>query len=99
MAFGQKLKGEQSFEYLKYEGPKDSEDHMMPTVFALWNDNVASLRSQASGLQILVARDNRFWKNIPQKISSDKKQKKILSLHQTFAPSLLSCIIWIVAFP
>lgn len=86
VAYGQKLKGEHSFEHLEYEGPKDSEDHMTPTVFALWNDNVASLRSRASGLQILVARDNRFWKNIPQKISSHKKQKKNLVFASNICP-------------
>lgn len=54
-------------EYFESEGPKDSAGHMLPSVFALWNDNVASLRqdSEAAELPFLAARNiiGQTWRN------------------------------------
>lgn len=55
-------------EYFESEGPKDSAGHMLPSVFALWNDNVASLKqdSEATELPFLAARNiiGQTWWNL-----------------------------------
>lgn len=54
-------------EYFESEGPKDSAGHMLPFVFALWNDNVASLKqhAEATELPFLASRsiEGQTWKN------------------------------------
>lgn len=68
VAYGCELKGVHSFEYFECEGPKDSAEHMLPTVFALWNDNVASLAWERAWSHWVADFSGKkwYWANIPQ---------------------------------
>lgn len=91
VAYGCELKGVHSFEYFECEGPKDSAEHMLPTVFALWNDNVASLTWERAWSHWVANFSSKkwYWANIPQTNKSTALQsghswiwEKILALSQ-----------------
>lgn len=82
-------------EYFESEGPKDSAGHMPPSVFALWNDNVASLKRDAGAMELpfLVAENiigGQTWRN---------RLRCIYSCDRRLMPAISQCVFLLSVHP